>query len=81
MTNNSPVRFASLPVGALVILKLAIHLYAGRYYGYFVDELYYLACSHHLAWGYVDQPPLIAAVAWAVISFLARSAPMKSPVR
>lgn len=40
-----------------------LHLYAGRNYGYFVDELYYLACSRHLDWGYVDQPPLIAAVA------------------
>src|SRR5690348_17524994 len=35
----------------------------GRY-GYFVDELYYLACSHHLAGGYVDQAPLIAVVTW-----------------
>src|SRR5678815_2369037 len=26
-------------------------------YGYFRDELYYLACSRHLAAGYVDQPP------------------------
>jgi hypothetical protein len=42
--------------------KLALHLYAGRRYGYFVDELYYLACARHLAWGYVDQPPLIAAI-------------------
>ena len=31
----------------------------GRY-GYFRDELYYLACSHHLAFGYVDFAPLIA---------------------
>ncbi len=38
-------------------------LVSGRY-GYFVDELYYLACSHHLAWGYVDQPPLIAVITW-----------------
>ncbi len=27
-------------------------------YGYFLDEFYYLACSEHLAWGYVDHPPL-----------------------
>jgi hypothetical protein len=44
--------------------KLLVHLYAGRHYGYFVDELYYLACSRHLDWGYVDQPPLIALIAW-----------------
>src|SRR5258707_9678674 len=44
--------------------KLLIHLYAGRYYGYFVDELYYIACSRHLDWGYVDQPPLIALITW-----------------
>jgi hypothetical protein len=44
----------------LAVVKLLVHLYAGRYYGYFVDELYYLACSKHLDWGYVDQPPLIA---------------------
>jgi hypothetical protein len=25
--------------------KLVVHLYAGRHYGYFVDELYFLACS------------------------------------
>jgi hypothetical protein len=50
-------------VALVAAVKLVVHLYAGRHYGYFVDELYYLACSQHLAWGYVDQPPLIAFVA------------------
>jgi hypothetical protein len=53
-----------LIVGVIAAVKLVVHLYAGRYYGYFVDELYYLACARHLAWGYVDQPPLIALIAW-----------------
>jgi 4-amino-4-deoxy-L-arabinose transferase-like glycosyltransferase len=58
---------SSLGLGATVwcvaVIKLAVHLYAGRHYGYFVDELYYLACGDHLDWGFVDQPPLIALVA------------------
>ena len=56
--------FANISTLVIVIavLKLALHLYTGRHYGYFVDELYYLACSDHLDWGYVDQPPLIALV-------------------
>jgi hypothetical protein len=37
-------------------------LFNGRY-GYFRDELYYAACGQHLAWGYVDHAPLIAAIA------------------
>jgi hypothetical protein len=49
--------------GLVAAIKLLLHLFAGRHYGYFVDELYYLACSEHLAWGYVDQPPLIALIA------------------
>ena len=36
----------------------------GRY-GYFRDELYFLACSDHLAWGYVDFAPLVALLTHA----------------
>jgi hypothetical protein len=50
-------------VTGLAAAKLVVHLYAGRHYGFFVDELYYLACGDHLAWGYVDHPPLIAVIA------------------
>jgi hypothetical protein len=31
-------------------------------YGIFRDELYYLACAARLDWGYVDHPPLVAAL-------------------
>ena len=44
--------------------KLFFHLLTANRYGIFRDELYYLACGEHLDWGYVDQPPLIALVAW-----------------
>jgi len=55
--------------------KLLVHLCAGRHYGYFVDELYYLACSRHLDWGFVDQPPLIALITWIGRSLLGDSLP------
>jgi hypothetical protein len=48
----------------LAIAKLVIQFAGIRHYGFFRDELYYMACGEHLAWGYVDQPPLIAFVAW-----------------
>ena len=43
-------------------LKLALHALAVTHFGYFRDELYYIACSKHLAWGYVDQPPFSIAL-------------------
>jgi hypothetical protein len=44
-----------------------LHLATAGGYGIFRDELYYIACARHLAWGYVDHPPLIALITWAVI--------------
>ena len=59
----------------LSILKLVLHLLTNGNYGYFRDELYYIACGEHLDWGYVDQPPLIAFVAKAVRVVLGDSLP------
>jgi hypothetical protein len=44
----------------MALLSLGIHLAVNALgpYGYFRDELYYIACSKHLAAGYVDHPPL-----------------------
>ena len=79
LASENPKKGFVLTATALVVCitacKLLVHLYAGRYYGYFVDELYYLACSRHLAWGYVDQPPLIAVITWLARSLLGDSLP------
>jgi len=40
----------------IALAKLAIHLYAARFYGYFGDELYFMACSRHLAWATSTSP-------------------------
>src|SRR5580692_7788195 len=46
-------------IWAIALAKLLFHCYFNNRYGYFRDEFDYIACGHHLAWGYVDQPPLI----------------------
>lgn len=45
------------------IAACLVHFVWNGRYGYFRDELYYAACGQHLAWGYVDQAPLIAVIA------------------
>ncbi len=47
----------------LALFEVIIHLLVANNYGYFRDELYYLADGRHLQWGYVDQPPLIGWLA------------------
>ena len=46
-------------VWAIALAKFLFHVYFNNRYGYFRDEFDYIACGNHLAWGYVDQPPLI----------------------
>ncbi|HKS03750.1 MAG TPA: hypothetical protein VJR49_00215, partial [Chthoniobacterales bacterium] len=47
-------------IAGFSLLGLAIHLLTNRGYGYFRDELYFIACARHLDWGYVDFAPLSA---------------------
>jgi len=49
---------ATALLACLALFKMLIHFVNNGAYGYFIDELYYIACSKHLAWGYVDHPPL-----------------------
>src|SRR6202521_853190 len=60
----TPEKQPFLADGMPVVLFLGLasflfHCYFNNRYGYFRDEFDYMACADHLAWGYVDQPPLI----------------------
>ena len=51
-------------VGAIAGATTLVLLLVARRYGWHRDELYFLeAGRHHLAWGYVDQPPFTPLVA------------------
>ena len=75
MAAGSPfvVRKAAVLGAGVMGAQIAAHLVNATRYGIFRDELYYLACSEHLDWGYVEQPPLIAAIAWAARRLLGDS--------
>ncbi|MCI0656888.1 MAG: glycosyltransferase family 39 protein [Acidobacteria bacterium] len=60
-------------LGALAAVKLLLHVVAINQYGYFRDELYYLASTEHLDWGYVDHPPLSIAILALVRALLGDS--------
>ena len=64
---NGTTRISLWPwVYLIALIYLAMHMATSTRYGYFRDALYYFACSEHLAFGYVDQPPLVAVLAWLV---------------
>ncbi len=50
-------------IAGIALISAMVHMLFASNYGYFRDELYYIAAGHHLAFGYVDFPPMIAFLA------------------
>ncbi|HWO68695.1 MAG TPA: glycosyltransferase family 39 protein [Umezawaea sp.] len=60
-TTVPDVRWKPL-LGVSAAFTAVLLVFAGGY-GYYLDELYFRVAGDHLAWGYVDQPPLVAVFA------------------
>jgi Dolichyl-phosphate-mannose-protein mannosyltransferase len=67
---RTPLRPALFLAALFTAITFLVHFLSTLWgthlgYGYFRDDLYFLICGRHLAWGYVDQPPLVALQARA----------------
>jgi hypothetical protein len=57
----------------LAVVKLGFLVAYSNGFGYMSDELYFLACAQHPAWGYADLPPLLPWLTWIVTHTLGTS--------
>jgi hypothetical protein len=59
--NEAPLErrlLLGIAAGSVALQLLSMLLGQALGYGYFIDELYYIACARRLDFGYVDHPPL-----------------------
>jgi len=58
---------------AIALATIAAHLATGWRYGFDRDELMALEDARHLAWGYVQYPPMTAFFAWLALKLFGTS--------
>ncbi|MGC2405199.1 MAG: hypothetical protein WA431_02180, partial [Candidatus Cybelea sp.] len=60
---------AKWPAWSVAAVVAIVHLMVAGQYDVFRNELYFIICGRHPAFGYVDQPPLVPLLAAATQAF------------
>src|SRR5215469_9805724 len=60
-TDRGPLAWRGIAI--IAVAAFAVEMAVSARYGYVRDELYFLSAGHHLAFGFVDQPPLTPLLA------------------
>jgi 4-amino-4-deoxy-L-arabinose transferase-like glycosyltransferase len=68
MTDDERLGGVSRWVGVVALIQVTALIATSTRYGYHRDELYFIQCGAHPAFGYPDQPPLVPLLSWGMQS-------------